>query len=174
MRLFSCRTTALALVVLLAACNTVDPSECWPNTSGGFGGSGSIPIGAGVGVSSGDFSSPPQSGPQDFGGGANPCVIAPTSCDAQCLANYEAAAAECGKSESVTERQSCQDIAYAVYRSCGGTCQQSNPCRKDCENKAEACESGCRQLPKDDKAGRQKCWVACNDAFAKCIKNCKD
>jgi len=42
--------------VLLVACNTVDPSECWPNTSGGFGGGGTIPIGAGVGAtSSGDF-----------------------------------------------------------------------------------------------------------------------
>jgi hypothetical protein len=173
MRLFCGGSTALTLAVLLAACNTVDAGDCWPNTSGGFGGSGSIPIGAGVGVSSGDFGTPPRR-PLDLGGGANPCVITPTGCDGQCLATYEAAAAECGVIEDAEERKSCQDVAHAVYWSCEGDCQQSRPCRKDCENKAEACESACSKLPKGDKAGRRKCWVACNDDFAKCIKNCKD
>jgi hypothetical protein len=69
-------SVALPLLALLAmGCNTVDPSECWPNTSGGFGGSGTIPIGAGVGAtSSGDFTSP---GPN--GGTPNPCIAAPVS-----------------------------------------------------------------------------------------------
>ena len=34
--------------MLMIACNTVSPDECWINTSGGFGGSGTFPIGAGV------------------------------------------------------------------------------------------------------------------------------
>jgi hypothetical protein len=72
--LASCSAALLALVMLVVACNTVDPSECWVNTSGGFGGSGTMPIGSGVGGSSGDFISPPQPGPLGYGEPANPCV----------------------------------------------------------------------------------------------------
>jgi hypothetical protein len=71
--LFACSTALLAVVTIMVACTTVDPSECWPNTSGGFGGAGTIPIGAGVGVSSGDFASP-RWGPLGFGAPPNPCV----------------------------------------------------------------------------------------------------
>jgi hypothetical protein len=75
MRLFFCSLAPPLLALLVLGCNTVDPSECWPNTSGGFGGSGTIPIGAGVGAtSSGDFSSPPPNG-----GTPNPCVTPPVS-----------------------------------------------------------------------------------------------
>ncbi len=74
MRSFSCSIAALVLVVPAIGCSTVSPDECWPNTSGGFGGSGTIPIGAGVGaVGSGDFDSP-------SGGTPNPCVT-PSSPD---------------------------------------------------------------------------------------------
>ena len=69
MRLSFGSISASTLVMLSIGCNTVDPSECWPNTSGGFGGSGTIPIGAGVGAtSSGDYDSPPDEGTP------NPCV----------------------------------------------------------------------------------------------------
>jgi hypothetical protein len=65
MRSFSCSIAALVFVVLAIGCSTVSPDECWPNTSGGFGGSGTIPIGAGVGATS-------SGGPS--GGTPNPCV----------------------------------------------------------------------------------------------------
>jgi hypothetical protein len=76
MRWFHGALASLLLGVLVAACNTVDPDECWPNTSGGFGGEGTIPIGAGVGAtSSGDFLTPPPKWPLDNGGAPdNPCV----------------------------------------------------------------------------------------------------
>jgi hypothetical protein len=68
MRLLFCSIASLLLALLVIGCNTVSPDECWPNTSGGFGGSGTIPIGAGVGATStGDFDSP-------NGGTPNPCV----------------------------------------------------------------------------------------------------
>jgi hypothetical protein len=107
MRLFVALVAAPVLVVLVMGCNTVDPSECWPNASGGIGGSGTIPIGAGVGAtSSGDFDSPPPKGPLDHSGTPNPCVapsgpddssselgtyirclgLGPTACAAQCNA----------------------------------------------------------------------------------------
>jgi hypothetical protein len=74
MRFLSLSSAALpAVVMLMVACDTVDPGDCYPNTSGGFGGSGTIPIGAGVGVGSGDFASP-RFGPLGIGGPANPCV----------------------------------------------------------------------------------------------------
>ena len=69
MRSSSCWTVLLALVALAMGCTTVSPDQCWPNTSGGFGGSGTIPIGAGVGAvgaTSGGFNDSP--------GADNPCV----------------------------------------------------------------------------------------------------
>ncbi len=72
MRLFFCSLVSLLLLVM--GCSTVSPDECWPNTSGGFGGSGTMPIGAGVGaVGSGDFDSP-----RPNGGTPNPCVTPDT------------------------------------------------------------------------------------------------
>jgi hypothetical protein len=75
MRLLSlCSAALLTVVMLVVGCNTVDPGECWVNSSGGFGGSGTIPIGAGVGQSSGgDFASPHRL-PLGEGAPANPCV----------------------------------------------------------------------------------------------------
>jgi hypothetical protein len=79
MRLLFGSIAALLLVRLVLGCTWVDPSECWPNTSGGFGGSGTIPIGAGVGApTSGDFISPPR-GPLASGGTPNPCVTPESS-----------------------------------------------------------------------------------------------
>src|SRR4051812_1950789 len=75
MRLFFASLASLLLGMLVIGCSTVDPDECWPNTSGGFGGGGTIPIGAGVGATtSGDFLSPPPEGPLDHSGEPNPCV----------------------------------------------------------------------------------------------------
>ena len=105
MRLYFCSMAASLLVMLGSGCNTVSPDECWPNTSGGFGGSGTIPIGAGVGATSGDFLDPPR-GPLDYDDEApNPCVtpsspdegselgtyirclgLGPTACTVQCNA----------------------------------------------------------------------------------------
>jgi hypothetical protein len=62
------------LVKLALGCTTVDADECWVNTSGGFGGGGTIPIGAAVGASSGDYAARPQSHPPDHGETSNPCV----------------------------------------------------------------------------------------------------
>jgi hypothetical protein len=70
------------LVMVVIGCNTVDPDECWPNTSGGFGGSGTIPIGAGVGATTGgDFISPPRA-PLAASGTPNPCVAPEASTSA--------------------------------------------------------------------------------------------
>ena len=64
------------LVMLVVGCTTVDPDECWVNSSSsGFVDDGPIPIGAGVGAtSSGDFGTPPGAEPLDYGGDPNPCM----------------------------------------------------------------------------------------------------
>ena len=74
MRLFSCLVAVSVSAMLAIRCLTVDADECWVNTSGGLGGSKPIPIGAGVGATTGgDFSEPPR-GPLDNGGAPdNPC-----------------------------------------------------------------------------------------------------
>ena len=80
MRLFFGLIAVSLPVMLGSGCNTVSPDECWPNTSGGFGGSGTIPIGAGVGATAGDILDPPR-GPLDYDEEApNPCVT-PSSPD---------------------------------------------------------------------------------------------
>jgi hypothetical protein len=75
MRSFLCAVAPL-LATLVIGCITVDADECWPNTSGGLGGGGTIPIGAGVGAtSSGDFIYPPPKWPLDKSGApSNPCM----------------------------------------------------------------------------------------------------
>jgi hypothetical protein len=75
MRLFSCLVAVSVPAMLAIGCLTVDADECWVNTSGGLGGSKPIPIGAGVGATTGgDFSEPPR-GPLNNGGAHdNPCT----------------------------------------------------------------------------------------------------
>lgn len=65
----------VSVLMLMLACNTVDPDECWVNTSGGLGlgGSETIPIGTGVG-GTGDFLTPPPEGPLAAVAIDNPCV----------------------------------------------------------------------------------------------------
>ena len=79
MRLFSWSIAVLLPAMLAVGCLTVSADECWVNTSGGLGGSETIPIGAGVGATTGgDFSEPPR-GPLDKGGAPdNPCVAPET------------------------------------------------------------------------------------------------
>ena len=125
MRLFSCSNAALLLVVLAIGCTTVSPDECWVNTSGGFGGSGTIPIGAGVGAtSSGDFDTPPPNGETP-----NPCVTPSDEpefgkpatqyidCKKRGLSPF-ACSQECGAAGAA-----CGSIASHPYKSGAGTGQ---------------------------------------------------
>ncbi|MFS8072045.1 MAG: hypothetical protein ACMG6S_37220 [Byssovorax sp.] len=79
MRLFACLIAVSLPAMLATGCLTVSADECWPNTSGGLGGSGPIPIGAGVGaITGGDYADPPR-GPLDNGGAPyNPCTAPET------------------------------------------------------------------------------------------------
>ena len=177
MRLLFGSIAAPLLILLGIACNTVSPDECWINTSGGFGGSGTIPIGAGVGATSGDFLEPPR-GPLDYGDAPNPCIMPSSPCDQKCLDAYEVAAIACGKITDEAQNKTCAAGAYAAYKSCHENCEeaqeaQESQCRKRCAEQAEVCEAGCRKLPEDDKDARRKCWEGCNNARAACIRKCK-
>ncbi len=104
MRLFSCLIVLLLPAMLAIGCLTVDADECWVNTSGGLGDSKPIPIGAGVGATTGgDYADPPR-GPLDNGGApANPCTAeAPekpspkSTCQAPTLSGQGATSWSCG------------------------------------------------------------------------------
>ena len=123
------------LVLLGIACNTVSPDECWINTSGGFGGSGTIPIGAGVGATSGDFLEPPRD-PLDYSDAPNPCIMPSSPCDQKRLDGYEVAAIACGKIKDEAQRTTCAEGAYATYKSCHENCQQMS---KTCTDMYDAC-----------------------------------
>jgi hypothetical protein len=113
MRLFSGSIAASLLVMLGISCNTVDPSECWPNTSGGFGGAGTIPIGAGVGATTGDYDSPPN------GGTPNPCVTPSPQMPATDYINCRARgldAAACSEA-CFSAGASCVPLAMHPYKS---------------------------------------------------------
>jgi hypothetical protein len=80
MRLFSCLIAISLPVMLASGCLTVSPDECWVNTSGGLGGSEPIPIGAGVGATTGGDPLEPPRGPLNNGGAPeNPCTAPKTS-----------------------------------------------------------------------------------------------
>ena len=80
MRLFSCLVAVSVPAMLASGCLTVDADECWVNTSGGLGDAKPIPIGAGVGATTGGDSSEPPRGPLDNGGAPeNPCTAPATS-----------------------------------------------------------------------------------------------
>jgi hypothetical protein len=75
---------AVLLVTLMLGCTWVDPDECWVNTSGGFGGGGTIPTGPVGSSGSGDFLSEPPKGPLDNGGTPNPCMASASPSQSTC------------------------------------------------------------------------------------------
>jgi len=154
---------ALLMGILWMGCTTVSPDECWLTTSGGFGGSGTLPIGAGVGATSGGDPLEPPRGPLDNKGDApNPCIMPSNPCDQKCLDAYEVAALTCGKIiKDDAQYKMCAEGAYAAYKSCHGNCQedpeaQESQCRKRCAEQAEVCDAGCRKIPEDDKNARRR------------------
>ncbi|MEO7330219.1 MAG: hypothetical protein ABI193_16710 [Minicystis sp.] len=154
------------------ACNyTV--GECYPREqgSGSAGAEGPVIVQGGAG----GFGDTPPKQTQDEPIPAPDCnIVSGSPCDEKCLSDYENAAAVCGRIQSDADRRTCQDGAYASYKSCRENCTSVNSCRKTCEDLASACEELCRKLPEGDKLGRSKCWLACNVAFAACVKLCKE
>src|SRR5262249_35772228 len=61
-----------AFVTGILGCNEVVPGTCRPNTTGGAGGAGDMPIGAGVGATTtGTYGADPPKGPLASGDGAD-------------------------------------------------------------------------------------------------------
>jgi hypothetical protein len=164
MRLFSCAVTVPLLAMLVNGCNTVSPDECWLNTSGGFGGSGTIPIGAGVGATSGDFLDPPPLRPLDYSEEPNPCIMPPTPCHAKCLAAYEVAGIACGKIKDEAQRTTCAEAAYASYKSCHKNCQQMS---RTCTDMYVACMDKGMPCTRDIDTGYSLCTFCRDDCQAK-------
>jgi hypothetical protein len=128
----------IAVIVILpifAACNRT-VGECWPVGQGDQnGGVGSGPVIASGGTGdNGD--SPPN--PNDFKIPEADCNIAEQSpCTEKCLASYESAATTCGKIQDDPQRKTCQEGAYAGYKTCKGNCQNAS---KTCTDMFVACD----------------------------------
>jgi hypothetical protein len=89
-----------SLLMIAVGCSTVDPDQCWPNTSGGLGGGDPIPIGAGVGATTtGDAFAPPPEHPQTDSPKPNPCVTQESPPQSTC-ADGSSAAVTCGNFSS--------------------------------------------------------------------------
>ncbi len=171
MRFFYALLAPFLIGRLVLGCNTVSPDECWINTSGGFGGSGTIPIGAGVGATTGDFPAAPPRRPLDYGEAPNPCIEPQSPCKEKCLASYEVAAIECSKIENEAQRKTCQDGAYASYRSCHDSCQQIDitDCLERCK---EQCDKDNIRCIKNCPRGDGNCMNECNQENGRCLKAC--
>jgi hypothetical protein len=239
--LLLCLVALLAAGTLVVACDTADPSQCFPNTGNGFGGSATIPIGAGVGVGAGNMgisppriplgytdannpcvthgsdttpptSPPPGQGtstgtsgaggssaapplplcdadggagsagsggatPDADGGAATPCIMPPENpCFEQCNVDYENAALTCGMIADDAQRKTCQDNAYAAYKSCRANCTAS--ANKSCDDKYQDCvDNGPSSCLKRSGGKTQcyRCWERCNagDSPSSECKTCR-
>jgi hypothetical protein len=150
----------------ILGCSEVVPGSCYLNPTGGAGGADSMAVGAGVGASSGDFISPPR-GPLDYGGAPDPCIMPQSPCNEKCLADYEAAAGECGKIENEAQRKTCQDGAYAHYKGCNNNCQQQSDDKEKCKQACDRAYDKCMDKCKDSDC-RNACW---ND-YVPCLRDC--
>ena len=129
-------------------------------------------IGAGVGATSGDFLSPPR-GPLDYSEDANPCITPPTPCHEKCLADYEVEATKCGQIGDEAQRKTCQNGAYAYYKSCRENCAQSdiNDCRERCKKQCDTIHDRCHaDCTKNDPTS--SCHAKCNNEYGACLKQC--
>jgi hypothetical protein len=157
---------ALVPVVLIVACNTVDPDQCWPNTTGGFGGAGTIPIGGAV--SSGDFPTPAHH-PLTSSDLPNPCLEPGSACEEKCLTDYESRAVGCAGFADAVQRKACQDDAYAKYRGCRAACVAPADCLEACKEKCDKAWEKCRD---DCPKGNGNCLSECTNTYSKCLKDC--
>jgi hypothetical protein len=148
--MFSSIASLLAMLVI--GCNTVDPDECWVNTSGGFGGGGTIPIGNGVGAtSSGDFLTPPPGGPLAADGTPNPCVGDSST---------DSVGADAGPSGEEIMQQYLEDASPAG----GVVCTNADDCYTKCAAESKYCS---HMSYHPYKAGLFGDLYDCRDSFPK-------
>jgi hypothetical protein len=160
---------ALLVFGFVAACN-YDTGECYLRDEGGAGVGGNIitPTGAG---GFGDV--PPE--PQDATDPPPPeCIVADSPCNEKCLADYVTAAEDCTKFKDETQKRSCDDSAYAVYKSCRDSCtQKENDCKERCKKQCDKIHDRCHEdCTKNDPT--QTCRVKCNNEYSKCLRECED
>lgn len=105
------------------------------------------------------------------------CNIATQSpCYQKCQANYEDAAAVCGKIENEAARKTCQENAFAIYDSCRATCKKQE--NKDCDDKYQDCIDNGPSSCLNKVAGKTlcyRCWERCNagDSPSDQCRQCK-
>ena len=135
MRLFSCAVAVPLLAMLVGGCNTVSPGERWPNTSGGIGGPGTIPIGAGVGATSGDLLEIEDEAQRG-------------TCADGAYAAYKCCREGCAQSGISDCRERCKKQCDTIHDRCHADCTKNDPtssCHAKCNNGYGACRKRCGQ-----------------------------
>ncbi|XXX74697.1 hypothetical protein WMF30_44310 [Sorangium sp. So ce134] len=133
--------------------------DCYLRGEGSDGAGGGILLPSGVG---GFGDAPPE--PRD-GVDAPPAVCniaAESPCNEKCQADYEDAAAQCGKTDDEAQRRACQDGAHATYQSCRASCQQSGS--DSCDEKYQDCQNNGPTSCLKKVGGQslcQRCWERC-------------
>jgi hypothetical protein len=89
-------------------------------------------------------------------------IVADSQCNEKCLADYVEAATICGKKEDAALRKTCDNNAYAVYKSCRDNCTQKENdckerCKKQCDKIHDRCHADCTT---------SRCHAECNDEYS--------
>jgi hypothetical protein len=174
------RSLAPLLLVLGFGCSWVDADQCWPNTSGGLGGGGTIPIGAGVGATSGDYLSPPGSSPLGYPATYNPCVTPSNSEGAgggadqasnPCTngtGNVDSPPPEC----FIAPQGPCNEKCYSDYVdasvACGKIADASQ--RRACQDGAYTTYKHCRESCSQADPWRKQCEDEAEACESECAK----
>jgi hypothetical protein len=154
---------------IFPACNyTV--GECYPREQGdGSGDTGVVIVSSGAG----GFGDAPPKQPQDVTNPPPDCNIVPGSpCNEKCQASYNENAAVCGNIENEGQRRTCQDNAYATYKSCRGNCDmQEAGCLEQCNALCDQIHDKCHaRCTKDEPT--TNCRAKCNNEYGTCLKAC--
>jgi hypothetical protein len=160
----------IATLSLLSACTQTE-GQCWydgPNNGNIGAGGGPIVSGGG-----GFGDAPPK--PQDAANPVPPdCEMVPdTHCNEKCLADYESAAAKCGGIDDDGQRKTCQDAAFASYKSCRNYCQSTqgqwdDKCWDDYQDDNNACGK------MKDGPEKAKCRQVAGERYGDCKQKCKN
>ena len=151
----------IAILPSVTACNRT-VGECWPRGEGpenGGVGSGGVIMPGGTG----DYGDTPPD-PAGFKIPEADCNIADQGpCTEKCLASYETAATTCGKIPDDAQRKTCQEGAYAGYKTCKENCQQASD--SNCAEKYQNCVNYAPTSCLAEEAGKSvcnRCLERCN------------
>lgn len=149
-----------SLFALATSCNYTD-GQCYARGQGGLAsGAGGQPVVVGGPGGLGDIPGAPQGADEPTPPDCNIATQSP--CYEKCLEDYEAAATKCGTVPEEAPRKTCQEVAYAGYKSCRDGCERT--ANQDCDEKYQDCVDNGPKACLKKEAGKtlcNRCWERC-------------